>query len=447
MNVLLLYDAYSTFTQTVVEHLRSFRTFSRHDVWYAHAIRGVHPQGDLEAFDAVIVHYSVRLINETLLSPIWVEKLRAFQGAKLLFIQDEYDATETARRWFERLGFDVVFTCVPPRFVEQVYPKARFPKTRFLTTLTGFVPPRFEERRNRRPIRDRSLAIVYRGRPLAHWYGKLAREKLEIGVHMKKVCADRSVATDIEWSEEARIYGEKWYDFVESGKATLGTESGANVFDDHGEIRAAIRAALKVNPDLSFDEAWERFLKPHEGHVLMNQASPKIFEAIALGTVLVLYEGEYSGVVTPWKHYLPLKKDLTNVDEVLAALADDARLQQIADQAFTDVIESGRWSYRAAVAGYDDALEEAVRAKGRAAARQPFLIMLGTEAGAGGDVHTSRIKLRTRLRDAVTSNPLAPSNAVEELGFAPLWLIAARRLWKFLRFAEFLRQVDRLRGR
>lgn len=442
LNVLILYDAYATFTQTVVEHLRSFAAFSRNRIWYAHAARVTDSLVDLSVFDAVVVHYSLRLVSDAGMSDQWASELRAFNGAKVLFVQDEYESTETTRRWMERLGFDVVFTCVPEPSVKDVYLPSRFSKTRFVTTLTGFVPPRFEDGAARKPIRERERVVAYRGRELPFWFGKLAREKFEIGVRMKQICAERGIPADIEWSESARVYGERWYEFLGSAKATLGTESGANVFDETGELRHTIDVELRKTPNLTFEEVWQRLLEPREGKVRMNQISPKLFEAIALGTALVLYEGEYSGIVRPWEHYIPLKKDYSNVEEVIAALRDDKRLQEIADRAWTDVIGSGRWSYRAAIGEYDRLIGEATATKGRVISREPFLFMAGTQGLGGADPRPVGLGSR-RLRDLVTTAPLLADQALSDLGNVPHWLRVVRAAWRRSGLGVL---VNRLRG-
>jgi hypothetical protein len=89
----------------------------------------------------------------------------------------------------------------------------------------------------------------------------------------------------------------------------------------------------------------------------MNQISPKIFEAIACRTALVLFEGRYSGVLEPGKHFLPLKKDFSNVDEVLAKLHDDTFLEALTERAYQDIIGSGRYTYQAFIGLVDAALE------------------------------------------------------------------------------------------
>lgn len=314
---------------------------------------------DFDQFDAVLVTYSVRLCYESYISPHLVQKLQEFKGIKALSIQDEYENTEVARVWMERIGFHLVFTCVPLADVGNVYPKSRFPETRFVNVLTGYVPEALVDFR-RRPMSERKKWIAYRGRPLHPVYGTLGYEKLIIGERMKQECEKRQIPHDIEWREGARIYGDQWYDFLASARATLGTESGSNVFDEDNSLRASIDLFMKENPEATFPEVSRTLLADIEcKHARMNQVSPKIFEAICLGTALVLFEGEYSGVVKPGRHYIPLKKDFSNIEEVLAKIADLRALEEMTKNAYEDVVASGKYSYRAFVGLIDDEIQKA----------------------------------------------------------------------------------------
>lgn len=91
----------------------------------------------------------------------------------------------------------------------------------------------------------------------------------------------------------------------------------------------------------------------------MNQVSPRVFEAIAARTVLVLFEGDYSGVVKPDEHFIPLKKNGSNLPEVFAKLNDAEYVDAMAERAYCDVIGSGRYSYRSFVKMVDEAVEMA----------------------------------------------------------------------------------------
>jgi hypothetical protein len=61
MNVLILYNSTQTFTNTVYEHLASLREYSNHRFFYAHSDQSAELGVDLDAFDAVGIHFTIRL--------------------------------------------------------------------------------------------------------------------------------------------------------------------------------------------------------------------------------------------------------------------------------------------------------------------------------------------------------------------------------------------------
>lgn len=353
LNILILYDDWAIHTNTVIDYLNSFALFSKHNIFYAVATNNATCSLNLSSFDVVAIHYSVRLCYDWHLSPSYAEALSKFGGFKLLFIQDEYENTETTRCWIEKLGLHAVFTCVPTEYVDLVYPSVRFPHVEFVQVLTGYVPIRYEVPRSTKPLAERTFLIGYRGRALPPRFGHLAREKLIIGQRMRQICEERGINVSIEWEEDKRIYGEKWDEFIEDCKATLGTESGSNIFDDDGEISKTVAKALEQNPELSYEEIHAKYLAEHEGRIVMNQVSPRIFEAIVHKTALVLFEGTYSGVVKPDLHYIPLKKDFSNVDEVLEKLSNDHYLEELTERAYADVVKTGQYSYHKFVQDFD----------------------------------------------------------------------------------------------
>jgi hypothetical protein len=349
-SVLLLYDdLYSTHVHAITEHIEAFQRYSGHEIVLVPAtgqIPGVDDVDsviDFSAFDALVIHYSVRVSVEEHLSKGMANAVAAYDGPKMLFIQDEYENTEIARRWIERLKIDTVFTVVPPDQIEKVYPRQRFPNVDFVETLTGYVPEDASIDDHAMPLSERQVLIGYRGRVLPHHYGVLGQEKREIGVEVRKRAVQLGLPVDIEVDDSKRIYGNEWYRFLGSCRATLGTESGSNVFDEDGELK---RLSM-LHASMPFKQFSKRYLVPHEGKVRMNQISPKVFEAIRMNTALILFEGSYSGVVQPDKHYIPLKKDYSNFDEVIAKVRSLDYVGELTDRAYREIIESGTWSYRA----------------------------------------------------------------------------------------------------
>jgi len=364
MNVLTLYGMAHTFTSAVYEHLLALKKWSRHRVVFAGLdSRSVLPY-DLAAFDAVVVHYSVRLPFDQI-GERAADKLAGFPGVKALFIQDDYDYPRRAHHWIRRCGFDLVFTVVPARSLADIYPPELFPGVQFVSVLTGYA----EKLRcpgSERPPSARPIVVGYRGRSLSLQYGLLGREKVSIGRVVKGYCEANDIVSDIAWTEDARIYGQDWYAFVARCRASLGTESGCNVFDWHGNLARRLAGYARAHPDASEDEIYEAVVAPLERPGLMNQISPRCFEAAALRSVLVLFEGEYSGILEPDVHFIPLRKDFSNLAEVFARLADDRFCDEMAERTYADVVASGAYSYGSLGALVDRHLDSAGASKGLA---------------------------------------------------------------------------------
>lgn len=362
-SIAILYEPGSLHVNTIREHLESFYRFSRHEIAYFPATQNITPTVPLSLFSTVIVHYSVRLIHpqvvrsRAMLSDAYIDALEAYGGYKILFIQDEYDATNIARDWIKRLGFHTVFTCVPQQYLEAVYPKQIFPSIYFAVTLTGYVPSNLMQYTNTLPPSKRTTVLGYRGRILPYSYGNLGYEKYFIGAKAKELCGLNGITCDIEVDDTKRIYGADWYSFLGSCRATLGTESGSNLFDFNGDLKAKIAQKLKQFPELSKEAIFEEFVNPYET-IKMNQISPKIFEAIALRTILILFEGEYSGVLEPDVHYISLKKDFSNFDAVLEKLNDAAFVDDMAEKSYNDIILSGKYSYQRFIEDFERILKE-----------------------------------------------------------------------------------------
>jgi hypothetical protein len=174
---------------------------------------------------------------------------------------------------------------------------------------------------------------------------------------------------DISTREQDRVYGEKWVRFVSGCKAFIGAESGSGVCDFTGEIQRRVEEHILREPDVPFETVRDLYFKEEDGRLMMNVISPRCFEAAALRTLMILYEGHYSGRLIPWRHYVPLKKDHSNMAEVVEVLRDAGRAQAIVDTAFREVALNPENSFAAMVRQVDRAIGRAFRAD--MAAKEP----------------------------------------------------------------------------
>jgi hypothetical protein len=356
--LLVAYSNASTFTTTTLEYVESFRKFGSAEVHYLHVTHGAETALDFNAYDAVLLSYCARLCFPGYVSEDFLRKLQRFDGVKAVAIQDEYDFVEQERTALDRLRPDLVFTCVSPTDLPRIYPPARYPRTEFVQVLTGYVPSSVP-RTARRPVAGRPIALGYRGRSIGARYGRLADMKQRIGEVFREECERRGIKADVAVDEASRIYGDAWYEWLANCRCVLGTESGSNIFDFDGSIASACRDAQQTGEPVPaeiiarIEELDETFS--------MGQVSPRVFEAALLGTPMALYLGQYSNVLQPYVHYIPIEHDHSNLDEVFDFLADDATLQSIADRAYEDLIESGKYEYSTFVSLIEESIARKIR--------------------------------------------------------------------------------------
>ena len=255
-----------------------------------------------------------------------------------------------------QIGVNVLFTCVPSSEIPKVYSEDALPGVCKVNVLTGYVPDGLLNRPVLAPSK-RAFIIGYRSRRPPFWLGTLAEEKYAIGAQFL-ADAERfpGLACDISLCEEDRLYGHRWVEFLLRCRAVLGVESGASVFDFTGELERTVEHAMLRNPALEFEEVSRRYLANLDGQIRLNQISPRCFEAAALRTVMVMYPGEYSGRLEAWRHYIPLAKDHSNMEEVVATLGDASLIDNMTERAYEEVALAPENSYATFVEEVDKQL-------------------------------------------------------------------------------------------
>jgi hypothetical protein len=348
--VILAFDALST--GTVAKHVAALKNFSELDVTLAHVwLLNEHPF-DVDRFDVIVLHYSLAIAAGFNVRTKLRSILSASNALKILFIQDEYrwiDATADAIR---DLGISVIFTVVNEDAVNQVYHHEWLKSVRKEVTLTGFVDEGLLKVKVR-PYNERKIDVVYRARKVPYWLGSFALEKWHIGEKFRVDAEKFNISCDISSDEQSRIYGRAWIRFLANARATLATESGASICDFSGELRSKVEAIVGRDPEMDFGTVHKKLLEDIDGRTIIHVISPRIFEAAALRTLMINYPGDYSGRLIPWRHYVPLAKDHSNIEEVVAVIKNPERANAIIDAAYHEVACDPRNSFRAMVEHFD----------------------------------------------------------------------------------------------
>lgn len=370
LEFLLLCDFMPGSASTIIDHVMGLKQFSRHSIHVFNSRGDVSSVLELDRFDGVIIHYSLVACMDTYIGPNLRAAICRFKGLKAAFIQDEYRWINDTMAAFRQLGVHILYSVVPQEIMDDYYPQDRLPNVVRETVLTGYVPaellgktlPRYE---------DRSVDVGYRARKVPDWLGSFAQEKWLIAGRFAADAAPYGLICDMSTREEDRIYGENWIKFLANCKAVLGTESGASVCDFTGEIQRNVDQHLARDPTASFETLRDLYFKDEDNRVILAVISPRCFEAAALKTLMILYEGTYSGRLEPWRHYVPLKKDHSNMAEVIEVLRDRARAQRIIDQAYREVALNPDNSFEAMVRQVDRAIDRRFSPE-MAAAKSPY---------------------------------------------------------------------------
>jgi len=333
---------------TIMEHVNAFKKYSRFNVWNVNTELGF-PEGLRRAqFKTLVLHYSLFVPPRYYLDEDFLNYIAMCPHTyKIAFFQDEYRFCQQRFAFINRCKVDCVYTLLEPRYFSHVYQK--YTKVeKLISTLPGYVSDDLiaVAQKITKPENEREIDVGYRARRLPFYMGKGAQEKHEIGIRFRECASASGLKTDIETDERRRIYGRRWYEFLANCRAVLGVEAGVSIFDLEDKVRIECERLIAENPRIRFGEVSKRVLQPWEGNVPYRTISPRHFEAAALRVCQILSEGDYSGVMQPMVHYIPLKKDFSNFGDVIRMLKDKKLRSRFIENAYRDVVASGQYSYR-----------------------------------------------------------------------------------------------------
>ena len=362
---LLLYHRPALFPDaaTITDHINSFERYSRFPFWKVNTDRGFPSRLAGVGFDVIVMHYSVAASGPSpyLLDEGFLEYLDgAERSYKVAFFQDEHQYCQKRFSFLDRYDFDCVYTCLDPEYFDQTYRKyTRVPN--LVNHVPAYVHPDMVEtaRRLRRPDEEREIDIGYRARPTPPFFGRGGMEKVEIAEEFLRRADDTGLTLDVSIREQDRLYGENWYRLIARSKGFLGTESGASCVDLEDEVREEYERLLAAGENPTIERLEQGSLGRWDWKVPLRTTSSRHFEAAAFRACQIMYEGRYSGALRPMEHYIPLKKDFSNFDEVIERVRDADLRRELTENAYRDLIESGEYSYERFIAGFDRTLMDA----------------------------------------------------------------------------------------
>jgi hypothetical protein len=346
---------------TITDHINAFERYSRFPFWKVNTDQGFPRRLERLSFDAIVVHYSVAASGP---SPYLLDKRflsyldSADRSYKIAFFQDEHQYCQKRFAFLNDYRFDCVYTCIEHEYFDQTYRRYTDVPS-LINYVPAYVHPEMVAAADllQVPDADREIDVGYRARPTPPFFGRGGVEKVEIGERFLERADD--LRLDVSTRERDRLYGEDWYRFIANCRGFLGTESGASCVDLEDEVREEYETLAARGEEVTVERLEQGALGRWDWKVPLRTTSSRHFEAAALRSCQIMYEGHYSGALRPMEHYIPLKKDFSNFDEVISLFRDPQVRHTLTENSYRDLIESGDFSYERFIGRFDQSLIDA----------------------------------------------------------------------------------------
>lgn len=282
---------------------------------------------------------------KNLLSPLLNSK-----AYKIVLPQDEWIHLDILNQFINDFKIDAVYTVAPESEWPKIYSEIDRSKVSFHYILTGYIDNDIVNFVNQKQALSRSIDIGYRAYKAPAWLGRHGFLKTDIADVFNQLAPSKGLKTDISTQAKDTIIGDAWYDFLLSCKYFIGLEGGSTVIDPLGDIWIKGNAYVKEHPNATFEEIEQNVFPGMDGNLQLIAISPRHLECCITRTCQILMEGNYNGILQAGRHYIELKKDYSNIEEVLNTLSDETRRLNIVENAYNDIVASGKYNYNAFVA-------------------------------------------------------------------------------------------------
>lgn len=245
--------------------------------------------------------------------------VRESSAIKIAFPQDDYDCNVLLDDWMCEWNVDVVFSVIATGW-EVLYPRYHM-QGNIRLAYTGYIDESLINWPNK-PFQQRTIDIGYRAKKLPPYFGRVGQTKWTIGRDVARLARNSGLNVDIELGEQGTLFGDAWLKFISNSKFTLGSNSGSSLLDPIGDIQRHVRAYLIAYPEADFEAIELACFPGQEGLHRFTAISPRILEAALLNSAQILVDGEYSGIIKPSEHYIAIREDASNFEEVKSIMSD-----------------------------------------------------------------------------------------------------------------------------
>jgi hypothetical protein len=343
---------------------------------------------EIKKADLIVLHHSMTADTLRYLSPL-VSLLKNRKGKLVSFVGNEVNlpilGMKPKIQILKEIAPDIIATQLLEETGKWLYSECK--KSTIISLPHALNPKKFYPTR---PQEKRLIDLGTRSARYGVYIGDDDRNN--IGNFFEKNYKKYGISIDlgIKKRDQSRFDRESWKGFLNCCKGMISTEAGSFYLEKDDQTINSIVSYLKkkknvyvIPSGLSFFEKIGRWLPPSikrflryctkgiilESHRIDEETSfeeikdiffqkqkrcpfyskaisSRHFDCIGTHTLNVMFPGRYNDILKPHKHYFPLEKDFSNIQDLIDLLGNSSKVKKITERAYNFVIESHTHSKR-----------------------------------------------------------------------------------------------------
>lgn len=329
MNILILYFG-PIKINSIKDHLFSFKNYTNNNCFYWDCRYQIPETILSDQLDCIILHttflcirYSKNL-DELIKTTSVLDK---YNVPVIALPQDEYDRNLLLNNWLKSIKN---LYLIGTNFISQkntLYKHFTSENVKFIPVFPAYIDNKTIELVKKQSVK-KEIDICYRANKLGYWFGFIGNIKVKLSSIFDGIAYKYpDLKIDVNTKDSSILKGDDWILFLLKSRCILGCESGSSILIETAD---------------DYSDNSESTFEPYKFYTI----SGRHFEAALTKTCQLLVEGEYEGILKPWIHYIPIKKNFDNLDEVISKVKDIGYCKQLAEKTYNDIVKSDQYSYK-----------------------------------------------------------------------------------------------------
>lgn len=286
-------------------------------------------------YDLVVISHAAAGDDMTLLTRTQ-RLLQRRRGKLVMFIGNEYDLLSEKTAFARTTGAEYVCTQLPIETARELYSECS--GSEIVEMPHALNPVSYHEI----PNTPRTTDVGFVGD--IYWPFVGDRERTDLIEWFENHGAEHGLVCDIRRS---RLTREEWNGFLNGCHAIVGAESGTYYLNERGQLLDRARHYnLHVNRSASFEDVFQKFYANAPRVLSGKSISSRHFEPIGTKTCQILVEGHYNGILQADRHYIPVRKDMSDIDDAIRKFKDKDLRERMVRETYEYVMEQHTYHHR-----------------------------------------------------------------------------------------------------